>query len=68
MGGDPPCGRDPGGFPPPGGIIDHRETTPETSQWELSLTSSGVRDDNNGYGETGDLHFQETEYGGPVHC
>ena len=57
MGGNPPYGEDPVGFPLPGGMMDHGETPPTMSRWELSLPSAGGRDDKGGAERTGYLHF-----------
>ena len=54
------------GFPPPGGATDHGETPSTTSKRELVLPTAGGRNANGEDGGTGDLHFQEAEYGGPV--
>ena len=38
VGDDPPYGKYPGGFPPPGGAMDHETTPPGTIRPELALS------------------------------
>ena len=63
MGGDPPYGKDPGGFPPPCGDTDNEENPTATIQQKLELRNEEARSRGTGY-----LHLQTSENGGPVHC
>ena len=58
---EPPFGKDPGGFPPPGGTTNCRENHLVTSQRDLSLPSADSWNNNGGAGGTGDLHYQEAK-------
>ena len=44
MGGDPSYGKDPEGFPAPGGATDYGANPPEMIQQDLSLPSAGRHD------------------------
>ena len=66
--GDPPYSKYTGGVTPTGGETDNGENPLLTIHRNLALPTTGGRDEGDRSGVTVDLHFQEEEHAGPVHC